>query len=77
MFMSVCVRTTGLASPSALQSPVASKPKNGSLAISKPQEGQLYFARFPSSVHHALVSSGDPFCHAAAMWSVVFIYLTF
>lgn len=27
----------------------------------------------PSSVHHALVSS---FCHAAAMWSIVFIYLT-
>lgn len=40
----VCVHTTGLASPSALQSPVASKPKNGSLAISKPQEGQPYFS---------------------------------
>lgn len=33
-------------------------------------------APFPSSVHHTLVSSGDPFCHAAAMWSVVFIYLS-
>lgn len=44
MFIPVCVHTTGLASPSALQSPVASKSKNGSLAISKPQEGQPYFS---------------------------------
>lgn len=33
----------GLASPAALQNPVLSKPKNGSIAISKPQDGQLHF----------------------------------
>ena len=46
MFMCVCVHTTGLASPTALQSTSSSKPKNNSLAISKPQEGQFYF-KFP------------------------------
>lgn len=41
------VSTPGLASPSVLQSPAAPKPKNGSVAISKPQEGQPHF-----SVHY-------------------------
>lgn len=44
MTVPVCVPTPGLASPSALQAPAAAKPKNGSVAISKPQEGQPHFS---------------------------------
>lgn len=40
MYVSVAA---GLASPATLQNPVPSKPKNGSIAISKPQDGQLHF----------------------------------
>lgn len=48
MFTPFSAHTTGLAAPSALQSLVTSKPKNSSLAISKPQEGQFLFCILPS-----------------------------
>lgn len=45
--MHVC-DPAGLASPAALQAPVLSKPKNSSLAISKPQDGESHCAPAPS-----------------------------
>lgn len=48
----LCLSASGLASPSVLQAPVPSKPKNSGPAISKPQEGQFCLTiLFPSLCH--------------------------
>lgn len=76
--MPFCVHASGLASPTALQSPVLSKPKNSSPAISKPHEGQ--FCPAVSLLYSTLYSSVStfytPFSSSTPVYPLVTCYVT-